>query len=324
MDAQLVVPALVFVAMLGAVWAGTTTTKGRRATVRRRLDDHAVHVAVEEAKRLDRLRVLKQQAYSSLPFVQSILSHFRPARTAARELVRAGSPLTVAQYLSIRLAFAGAAIAVTSFAIGVIWLAPPAAIAAVMLPRVVLIVLVRRRLQAFEAHLAEAIDLVVNALRAGYGFLQAIDAASRDLEGPIRDELARVVEEINVGANPAAALAAIGDRVDSYDFNLVATAVTVQRTVGGNLAEVLENIAKTIRERRRIRGEVRALTTGPRVSSYVLAAIPLVMLSYFSLTNSSYRDVMLHSSTGRAMVGFAAVWSSIGLFLSRKVAVTEY
>lgn len=324
MDAQVLVPALVFVAMLGAVWAGTSATSGRRATLRRRLDDHAVQVAVEDARRLDRIKVLKQQTYSSLPFVQAFLTHLRPARTAAYELARAGSHLTVAQYLSIRLAVGGAAAAVAWLATGLVWIAPPVAVVALIIPRFVVKYLAHRRLQAFEAHLAEAIDLIVNALRAGYGFLQALEAASRDLEGPIREELSRVVEEINVGANPAAALAAIGDRVDSYDFNLVATAVTVQRTVGGNLAEVLENIAKTIRERRRIRGEVRALTTGPRVSSYVLGMIPLVMLIWFSVTNSSYREVMLHSSTGQMMIAFAAVWSSIGLFLSRKVAVTEY
>lgn len=324
MDARLLVPALVFLAILGIAWAATSLTRGRRATVRRRLDDHTVQVAVEDAKRLDRIQVLKRQAYSSLPFLERILSHLRPARTAARELVRAGASLTVTQYLLIRLALGGVACLAVWFATGSIWPAVPAAAVAIMVPRVVLVVLTRRRLQAFEAQLAEAIDLVVNALRAGYGFLQAIDAASRDLEGPIREELARVVEEINLGANPAAALAAIGDRIDSYDFNLVATAVSVQRTVGGNLAEVLENIAKTIRERRRIRGEVRALTTGPRVSSYVLGVIPLGLLLWFSATNPAYREVMFHSPAGKAMIGFATVWSSIGLFLSRKVAVTEY
>jgi tight adherence protein B len=324
MDAQVLVPALVFVAILGAVWVGTAATSGRRTNVRRRLDDHAVQVTVEDAKRLNRINVLKQQTYSSVPVAQAVLAHLRPARTAAQELARAGSRMTVAQYLFIRLVAGGVAAAVVWLATGLIWLAPPVAVVALMLPRIVLRFLARQRLHAFEAHLAEAIDLIVNALRAGYGFLQALEAASRDLEGPIREELSRVVEEINVGANPAAALAAIGDRVDSYDFNLVATAVTVQRTVGGNLAEVLENIAKTIRERRRIRGEVRALTTGPRVSSYVLGLIPLVMLIFFSLTNSSYRDVMLHSSAGQLMIGFAAVWSSLGLFLSRKVAVAEY
>jgi tight adherence protein B len=324
MDAQLLVPALIFVAVLGAAWMASSLTTGRRATVRRRLDDHAVQVAVEDAKRLDRIRVLKQQTYSSLPIVQVILTHLRPARTAAGELTRANASLTVSQYLFLRLVLGAVAFALASFFSGIIWLGFPAAIVAIMIPRIALVVLARRRHRAFEAQLAEAIDLLVNALRAGYGFLQAVEAASRDLEGPIQEELARVVEEINVGANPAAALAAIGDRIDSYDFGLVATAVSIQRTVGGNLAEVLENIAKTIRERRRIRGEVHSLTTGPRVSSYVLGVIPLGLLCWFSATNAPYRDVMFHSPAGKAMIGFATVWSLLGLIFSRKVAVAEY
>jgi tight adherence protein B len=324
MNAQLLIPALVFVAILGAAWVAASLTGGQRTAVRRRLDSHAVQVAVEEARRLERVRVLKQQTYSSLPILQAILAHLRPAQTAARELVRANVSLTVSQYLVLRLAAAAGAFLLATVALGTIWFGPPVAVVALMLPRVALIVRARRRTQAFEAQLAEAIDLIVNALRAGYGFLQALEAASRDLEGPIQEELARVVEEINVGANPAAALASIGDRIDSYDFGLVATAVTVQRTVGGNLAEVLENIAKTIRERRRIRGEVRALTTGPRVSSYVLGVIPLGLLFWFSATNAAYRETMFHTPAGKAMIGFATVWSLIGLVLSRKVAVAEY
>jgi tight adherence protein B len=324
MSTQLLVPALIFASVLGAAWLASSLTGGRRTTVRRRLDDHAVKVAVEDAKRLDRIRVLKQQTYSSLPILQAILAHLRPARTAARELTRANAPLTVTQYLAIRLILGVGTLLLALFAIGSAWIALPAAIIAMILPRIGLNVRARRRHRAFEAQLAEAIDLLVNALRAGYGFLQAVEAASRDLEGPIQQELARVVDEINVGANPAAALAAIGDRIESYDFGLVATAVSVQRTVGGNLAEVLENIAKTIRERRRIRGEVRSLTTGPRVSSYVLGAIPLGLLLWFSATNAAYREVMFHSTAGKSMIGFATVWSLIGLFLSRKVAVAEY
>jgi tight adherence protein B len=324
MDASLLVPALIFVVVLGAAWASSSLQRGRHATVRRRLDDHAVPVAVEDAKRLDRVRLLKQQTYSSLPILQALLSHVRIARTADQELTRANARLTVPQYLTVRLATGAGSFLLVWFAIGSVWLALPAAIVGSMLPRAVLALRIHRRRQAFEAQLAEAIDLIVNALRAGYGFLQAIEAASRDLDGPIQEELARVVEEINLGANPAAALAAITERIDSYDFALVATAVSVQRTIGGNLAEVLENIAATVRERHRIRGEVRALTTGPRVSSYVLGLIPLGLLVWFSSTNASYRGVMFHSSAGKAMIVFATVWSLIGLFTSRKVAVAEY
>ena len=90
------------------------------------------------------------------------------------------------------------------------------------------------------------------------------------------------------------------------------------------LAEVLENIAGTVRERRRIRAEVFALTTGPRVSSYVLCGIPILLLVAFCLMNAEYRQVMLGSRIGHSMIGFAAIWSMIGLFFTQKVAKVEY
>jgi tight adherence protein B len=323
MDSQVLLPIVIFIAVLSLA-IPLTSRSGSRSAVRRRLDDHRVEIGKEDVKRLTRVQVLKQQTFSRIPLIHSLLSHFRPAQTAARELARANVSLAVSSYLLIRL-FAGSGLfLVGAKIIGQPLIALPLVIVGLMMPRIVVIVRARRRLAAFEAQLAEAIDLVVNALRAGYGFMQAIETASRDLNGPIQEELARVVEETNVGANPAVALASISDRVDSYDFALVATAVSVQRTIGGNLSEVLDNIAKTVRERRRVRGEVKALTTGPRVSSYVLGLIPLFLLAWFSATSTSYRDVMFHSTIGKAMIAIATIWSLIGLTLSRKVAVAEY
>ena len=125
-----------------------------------------------------------------------------------------------------------------------------------MLPRVALILQARRRRIAFEAQLAEAIDLLVGALRAGYGFLQAMEAVTKEIGDPMREEFVRVIDLVKVGTPPADALLELPKRIDSYDLSLFVTAVTVQRTIGGNLAEVLENIAETVRERRRIRAEV--------------------------------------------------------------------
>ncbi len=324
MDPQIAVPALVFIAVLGATLGLTRLRRGRHAALQRRLDIHAMQVNVEESRRLEHVQVLKQRVYSSIPLVQALLKRFGPARTAAEELTRANVKLTVSQYLLLRL-LTGAMTAILLVTLTSSLLpAPIGAIAGLMLPRIYLVVRAHRRKKAFEAQLAEAIDLLVGALRAGYGFLQAVEAVTRDIDDPMREELQRAVEEIALGISPADALAAINDRIDSYDFGLLATAISVQRSVGGNLAEVLENIANTVRERRRIRAEVRAITTGPRVSSYVLGLIPLALLTFFSSTNQNYRDVMFHSPIGKTMLIFATVWSLLGLILSRKVAQVEY
>jgi tight adherence protein B len=137
-------------------------------------------------------------------------------------------------------------------------------------------------------------------------------------------ELNRVIEQVNVGINPIDALQEMGERLPSYDLALAIAAIAVQRQTGGNLAEVLDNLAATVRERRRVRGEVRALTTGPRVSSYVLAAVPFLLFIYFISISPDYRTVMMGSTYGHILLGVATTWSLIGFFLSQKVSKVEY
>lgn len=324
MNAQLLMSVAAFFGVLAAVYVVTAIGGRSAAVMRRRLDEHAVPVTAYEAKRLDRVKVLKEQNYSSIRVANVLLRRLKTAETASGDLMRSDVGLTVPQYLLARL-IAGVLVAYAVRAVmGIPILAVPGFLIGLMLPRVILLILARRRRIAFEAQLAEAIDLLVGALRAGYGFLQAIESASREMASPMRDELGRVMDQVNVGATPTDALQELPRRIASYDLTLLVTAVTVQRTVGGNLAEVLENIAETVRERRRIRAEVRAITTGPRVSSYILGLFPFGLMLFFVTTNAGYRQVMLHETVGKLMLGFAAVWSLVGFVLSNAVSKVEY
>ena len=324
MSSTVLFPVAVFVTVLAGYFLISSLAGRQSAMNRRRLEHHEVQLALAEAKRLDRVNVLKEQNYSSLRLLNAILRKFKPAQTAAGELLRANLRLTVPQYLLLRFLIAAILYIAARTASGFPTYSLAAFPIALMIPRVVLVVLGRRRRTAFEAQLAETIDLLVGALRAGYGFLQAIEAATRDVENPMREEFVRVIEQVNAGTPPQSALSELPRRIASYDLGLFVTAVTVQRTVGGNLAEVLENIAATVRERRRIRAEVRAITTGPRVSSYVLGLFPLGLMVYFAGTDAGYRHLMLSETIGRMMLGFAAVWSLIGLVLSTAVSKVEY
>jgi tight adherence protein B len=322
-NTPIIFAATAFIAVLAAV-IGISALVGRRSAMTRRLTEHAVPVAVNEAKRLDRVHILKEQNLSVFGVVSAILSRFKPAQTAVGELTRANVWLTVPQYLLVRCLVAAILFFVARTVTGIPLFGIVAIPIGLMLPRIALLVLAHRRRKAFEGQLAEAIDLLVGALRAGYGFLQAIESVTKEIPDPMRQELVRVIEQVNIGSPPVTALQEMSTRISSYDLALFVTAVSVQRSVGGNLAEVLENIAATIRERRRIRAEVKAITTGPRVSSYILGLFPLGLMIYFSATDDAYRSLMLHETIGKMMLGFAAVWSLIGLFLSSAVAKVEY
>jgi tight adherence protein B len=306
--------------VLIVVWMG-----GRRqAQVKRRIASHELALEQADSRRRERINVLKDRAYSSMPRANALLSRLKPSDTAAMELTRAAVKIAVARYLALRVVV-GCVVAGLGFVLSAnVFLAIVAGGIGLMAPRIWLRRRGHKRVAAFEAQLAESIDLLVGALRAGHGFLQGLGSVAKQIDDPTSSELNQVLEEVNVGINPVDALQSMAVRVPSYDLGLLVSAIAVQRQTGGNLAEVLENLAATVRERRRVRGEVMALTTGPRVSSYVLGAIPMLLFAYFIAISPDYREVMLGTSYGHFLLGAAAVLSFLGFAFSRKVAKVEY
>lgn len=324
MSAPLIAAACAFAAVVTLALLVAQLTSRKSAAVRRRLDDHSIAVDVAEAHRVERHEIFRNERYSSIPLLNAILVRLRPARTAAVELAHAGSTFGVAPYLTMRLMVGLALVVVAHLFLGNWLFALPALPIGLMLPRFQLRRRGKKRRMALEAQLAEALDLFVGSLRAGLGFLQGLESISREMADPMKGEIARVLEQVAVGTNPIDALQEMTDRIPSYDLALMVAAISVQRQTGGNLAEVLENLAATVRERRRVRGEVMALTTGPRVSSYVLAAIPSLLFIYFITISTDYRKVMLGTTYGHLLLGLAAVLSFLGYFFASKVAKVEY
>src|SRR5438067_7696671 len=137
-----------------------------------------------------------------------------------------------------------------------------------------------QRLKKFNSQLGDTLTLLSNALKAGYSFAQAVDTVAKNGTPPISEEFARAVREMNLGGSVEEALNNMVKRVDSDDLDLVVTAVAIHRTVGGNLAEILDNIAHTIRERIRIKGEIRTLTAQARASGYLITALPIFLAAF--------------------------------------------
>ena len=144
------------------------------------------------------------------------------------------------------------------------------------------------RLKAFDNQLADMLNLVVNGLRAGFSTLQAMEAVSHEMPTPISDEFRRVVQEMQLGITMEDALEHLMRRIQSDDLDLVVTAINVQREVGGNLAEILDVISFTIRERVRIKGEISALTAQGRATAWVISALPIALVVLLYLVNRPY------------------------------------
>ena len=180
-----------------------------------------------------------------------------------------------------------------------------------------------KRMQAFNSQLGDALILVANSLRTGYSFMQAIDMVAQEMRPPISTEFARTVKEMNLGVTVENALGNLAKRVDSDDLDLVLTSVLIQRQVGGNLSEVLDNIARTIRERVRIRGEIRTLTAQGRISGIIVSLIPFAMSVFIYLINPEYISVLFTHTLGKLMLGAALAGQIIGAMVIRRIVDIE-
>jgi tight adherence protein B len=153
--------------------------------------------------------------------------------------------------------------------------------------------------------------------------LQAIDAAAQRLQPPLSQEFSRMVADVRLGASLEDALAAMGNRVGSYDLDMVITAILIQRSTGGNLSEVLDNVAETIRERDRIRGEVRVLTAQMRFAAWVLSLWPVALAGIFFLLNPDLMSNLWTEAAGIVLLVIAGVLQVLGFFTIRRIVAIE-
>jgi tight adherence protein B len=186
------------------------------------------------------------------------------------------------------------------------------------------------RLNAFNKQLPDTITLIANALRAGSSFLQAIEMVVRESQPPVSTEFSRVVREINLGLAFDTALDNMVRRVRSDDLELMATAINIQHQVGGNLAEILDSIAFTIRERVRIKGEIRTLTAQQRLSGYVVGFMPIGLMGLLFVIAPGFMSPMFENPPGIAglpaglvVLGVGGVFMLVGFVLIRRIVAIE-
>jgi tight adherence protein B len=186
------------------------------------------------------------------------------------------------------------------------------------------------RLNAFNKQLPDTVTLIANALRAGSSFLQAIELVVRESRPPISTEFSRVIREVNLGLPFDLALENMVRRVKSEDFELMATAISIQHQVGGNLAEILDSIAFTIRERIRIKGEIRTLTAQQRMSGYVVGGLPFILAFLIFVAAPKFFDPMFVAPPdvigiplGVILFGVAVMAMGAGFYFIRRIVDIE-
>ena len=258
--------------------------------------------------------------------LDSALQDRKFGKTWRRKLARANLKLTVAEFAVLHIVAAAG-----GFTIG--WLVlfsgdPVMSVAAGFLgfffPRIYVNRTIGKRLIAFEEQLPDTLGLWVNALRSGYSVLQAMEAIAKDAPEPTVTEFQRVVQEVQLGIDLPDALDHLLERVESDDLDLVVTAVNIQREVGGNLAEILEVISHTIRERIKLKGEIRVLTSQGRITGYLISFLPIGLALFLNASNPNYMGQMFEDrACGWPMIGAGLALIGIGSAIIQKIIDIE-
>jgi tight adherence protein B len=243
----------------------------------------------------------------------------------ARELARADLKFKVAEYYAL-VFMSTVVVALAAYLIQPIWIsAVIGAIVGFFIPRFYVKRQQAIRLNKFNDQLSDMLNLMVNGLRAGYSVMQALEAVSRELPAPISDEFHRVVQEMQIGISMEKALDNLLRRIPSDDLDFVITAINVQREVGGNLSEILDNISFTIRERVRIKGEIRVMTAQVRTSGTVLSLIPVFLTAALWFISPEYIGSFFDRGPvcGALAVGTVVIMIASGYFVMMKIADIE-
>jgi tight adherence protein B len=263
-----------------------------------------------------------EQSRTILQPINDALSNAKWGQSTREKLTRADLKITVAEFAASHF-IAGA----VGFLVGFAFLAQGDVIFASFYAAIGLFVpgfyvnrRVNQRLYAFESQLPDTLGLWVNALRSGYSVLQAMEAIAQDAPEPTKQEFQRVVKEVQIGIAMQDALQHMLDRIDSEDLDLCVTAVNIQREVGGNLAEILEVISHTIRERIKLKGEIRVLTAQGRMTGYLISFLPIGLAAFLNFASPGYMGEMFTNRLcGWPLLGLGLALIGIGTAIIQKI-----
>jgi tight adherence protein B len=244
----------------------------------------------------------------------------------SKDLAQADLKLRPTEYIMLMVIACIGIGVVASFLFGSIIFGLIGGVVGIFIPGIVVKQKKGGRLHQFEAQMADMLNLTVNSLRAGYSVIQALESVAKEMPAPVSVEIRRVVQEVQIGLSLDVALENLLRRMNSPDLKLIITAINIQREVGGNLAEILDTISHTIRERVRIKGEIRVLTAQQSITGYLIGALPFALGLFIYLYNPEYIGNFWAPETrmcGLPMLICGFLLIAIGFIAVRKIVSIE-
>jgi tight adherence protein B len=314
------IPFLVFITCMfgvfGAYLLATRGTEAKRKRLQQRLSDALLY-----SKRSDdeEVRLARQELMSEIPALSRFLMRVQLATSLRRVLDQADLHITVSRLAMLSL-MAGllAALAVSMLTISKLMMVG-AGLFAAALPLLHILYKRKKRLNAFLEHLPDALELMSRALQAGHAFAESLHMVSTEMPEPIATEFRKTYEEQNLGLSLKLALENLAERVPLIDLRFCITAIMIQRETGGNLAEILEKVSHTIRERFRILEDLNTLTTSSRMSAWILCGLPVFVALAVTVMNPDYMSVLWRDPRGHNLIYAACFMQLMGMIIIRKI-----
>lgn len=310
---------LVFTTMVFIITGVYSVFFSQRANVVQRLK---VYTNDEAAYGKDDIS-LKEAALNLIGFLGSKFQGNNYMDKKKRKLNQAYIRLRVEEFVGISLILALLAFVLLYLLTKLVPLALLGLIFGFVLPDLLVNSIKSKRGEKLNSQLPEALDILSNGLRAGLSFTQAMSVASQELESPIKDEFSKVVRDNSLGMSLEKALQDFSDRTDDEDIDMLIIALIIQRKVGGNLTEILDTIAATIRDRVRIRGEVKTLTAQGKMSAIIISLLPVGVALMIFIVNPSYMMELFQNKIGLILVGLALVMEVVGMYVLFKMTDIE-
>src|SRR5947209_6505330 len=302
--------------VLGAYLLATHGSEKRRARLQKRLAEALLHSAHSGDAEV---RLARNELLSEIPVLNRALLQIQFATRLRRVIDQADLNITVTRLLMFS-AMAGILGALAVSMLTPAWvLALVAGLAAASVPFIHVFWKRHQRLRNFLSLLPDALDLMSRALQAGHAFPEALHMVSTEMPEPIATEFRKTYEEQNLGLSLKLALENLAERVPLLDLRLCITAILIQRETGGNLAEILEKVAQTIRERFRILEDLKTLTTSSRMSAWILCGLPVFIALAVTVMNPEYMSVLWSDPRGHRLLAVAVALQITGMLVIRKI-----
>jgi tight adherence protein B len=316
----MLISTFVFLFFLFATYAVFLLASRKSDLRHARLQQRITEALQESATRSpeEAIKLMREDTIGGSPFFNDLLSSLNVSKKLDTMLRQADTNITVTRLL-LFCAIAGVMAGLAAYTVGNALLAVLMAAIAAFLPILFASRKRKKRLEKFNSHLPDTLDLLSRSLSVGHAFSESLHQVSMEMPEPIATEFRITFEEQKLGLSTKAALDRLGERVPLLDLRLCITAMHIQRETGGNLGEILEKVSETIRARYKLMEDFRTMTTASRGSAWILCALPILIITIITAINPEHTASLLHETRGHYVLAIAAILQVMGIVTVKKI-----